>query len=86
MVAWEFYWSDEKGKKDFVWMLPEKRKNSERVTRESILNWGRKVIVDDTEAQNISFIRVEIDEAQIDSQGRIPLPEFRKKLKKSASG
>ena len=85
MVAYEFYWSDEKGKKHFIWILPERRKNSERVTRESIINWGRKVIVDDTEAKNIFFIQVEIDEAQIESQGRIPLSELRKKFKKSAS-
>ena len=85
MVAYEFYWSDEKGKKHFIWILPERRKKSERVTRESIINWGRKVIVDYTEAKNIFFTQVEIDEAQIESQGRIPLSELRKKFKKSAS-
>jgi acyl-CoA synthetase (AMP-forming)/AMP-acid ligase II len=85
MVAYEFYWRDETGKKHFIWILPERRKNSERVTRESIINWGRKVIVDDTEAKNIFFTQVEIDEAQIESQGRIPLSELRKKFKKSAS-
>ena len=52
-----------KGKKHFIWILPERRNNSERVTRESIINWGRKVIVDDTEAKNIFFTQVEIDEA-----------------------
>jgi len=60
MVAYEFYWSDEEGKKHFIWILPERRKNSERVTRESIINWGRKVIVDDTQAKNIYFVQVEI--------------------------
>ena len=85
MVAYEFYWSDEKGEKHFIWILPERRRTSERVTRESIINWGRKVIVDDTEVKNIFFTRAEIDEAQIESQGRIPLSELRKKFKKSAS-
>ena len=82
MIAYEFYYSDEKGEKHFIWILPERRKNAERVTQESIINWGRKVIVDDVEAKNISFTRVEIDEAQIESQGRIPLSELRKKFKK----
>jgi hypothetical protein len=82
MVAYEFYWRDERGKEHFIWILPERRKNSERVTEESIINWGRKVTVDDTEAKNIFFTQAEIDEAQIESQGRIPLPEFRKKFKK----
>ena len=82
MVAYEFYWSDEKGKKHFIWILPERRKTSERVTPESIISWGRKVIVDDTEAKNIFFTQVEIDEAQIESQDRIPLSALRKKFKK----
>jgi hypothetical protein len=85
MVAYEFYWSDEKGTKHFIWIVPERRKDSERVNRESIINWGRKLIVDDTEAKNIFFTQVEIDEAQIESQGRIRLSELRKKCKKSAS-
>jgi hypothetical protein len=84
MVAYEFYRCDAKGEKHFIWILPERRKNSERVTRESIINWGRKVIVDDTEAKNMFFTRVEIDEAQIESQRRIRLSELRKKCKKSA--
>jgi hypothetical protein len=82
MVAYEFYWSDEKGKKHFIWILPERRKNSERVTRQSILNWGKKVIIDDKEAKNIFFNQAEIDETKIESQGRIPLSELRKKFKK----
>ncbi len=85
MVAYEFYWGDEIGKRYFIWILPERRKTSERVTRESIINWGRKVIVDDTEAKNIFFTQVEIDEAQIESWGRISLSELRKKFKKKAS-
>ena len=40
------------------------------------------MIVDDTDVKNIFFNQVEIDEAQIESQGRIPLSELRKKFKK----
>jgi len=82
MVAYEFYSRDEKGKKHFIWILPERRRNSERVSRESIINWGRKATVDETEARNIFFTQAEIDEAQIESQGRIPLSELRKNFKK----
>jgi uncharacterized protein YcfL len=82
MVAYEFYWSDEKGKRHFIWILPERRKNSERITRESILNWGKKVIMNDKEAKNIFFNQAEIDETKIEPQGRIPLSELRKKFKK----
>jgi acyl-CoA synthetase (AMP-forming)/AMP-acid ligase II len=85
MIAYEFYWSDKKGEKHFIWILPERRKSSERVTRESIINWGRKAIVDDTEAKDIFFTQVEIDEAQIESQGQIPLSELRKRFRKKTT-
>ena len=38
MVAYEFYLSDETGKKHLIGILQERRKNSERITRESIIN------------------------------------------------
>jgi acyl-CoA synthetase (AMP-forming)/AMP-acid ligase II len=82
MIAYEFYRRDERGEKHFIWILPERRKNPERITQESIINWGRKVIVDDTEAKGIFFAQVEIDEAQFGSQGRILLSELRKKFRK----
>ena len=82
MLAYEFYQIDQRGKKHFIWILPERRRTSGRVTRESIINWGRKVIVDDTEVKNIFFTRTEIDEKQINSKGRISLSELRKQFKK----
>jgi len=82
MVAYEFYWRDERGKNHFIWILPERRKSPERITQESIINWGKKVIIDNTKVKNIFFTQVELDEAQVESWGRIPLSELRKKLKK----
>jgi len=60
MVAYEFYWCDHKGKDNLIGILPERRKNPERITQESIINWARKVIGDDTEVKDISFFQVEI--------------------------
>jgi hypothetical protein len=82
MLAYEFYRRDERGKNHFIWIMPERRKHPERITQESIINWGRKAVVDNEEVKDIFFIRVEIDEAQIESRGLIPLSELRKKLKK----
>jgi hypothetical protein len=48
MVAYEFYW-----------ILPERRRNSGRITRDSILNWGWKVIGDNSDAKDIYFDQVE---------------------------
>jgi hypothetical protein len=37
-----------KGGNYFIWILPERRKDPERITQESIINWGRKAVVDNT--------------------------------------
>jgi len=38
MEAYEFYWRDDKGKEHFIGILPERRKNPKRITKESVLN------------------------------------------------
>jgi len=60
MIAYEFYYCDEKGKEHFIGILPERRKNPERITTDSVLNWGRKVIGDTPDVENIYFVRVEV--------------------------
>jgi hypothetical protein len=85
MIAYEFYRRDERGQGHFIWILPERRKNLERITRESIMNWGKKAIVDNTEFKDIFFIQVELDEGEVESSGIIPLSELRKKLKRQTN-
>ena len=60
MMAYEFYWKDNDGKSHFIGSLPERRKNPERVTRESVMNWGKMIVGDRGETQNIFFVAVEI--------------------------
>ncbi len=60
MVAYEFYWRDEIGKEHLVGILPERRKNSSRITKESILNWVSMVIGDSLEGNGIYFVQVEL--------------------------
>lgn len=62
MEAYEFYWRDEEGKEHFIGILPERRRNPERITRESVLNWGWKVIGDHSDAKDIYFVQVTINE------------------------
>jgi hypothetical protein len=59
MLAYELYWQDEGGDQHLIGVLPERRKNSERITEESILNWGREVIGDNRDAKNIYFVKKE---------------------------
>jgi len=43
---------------------------------------GKKAAVDNTEVKDLFFVRVELDEGQIESRGVIPLSELRKKFKR----
>jgi len=60
MTAYEFYWRDEIGKEHLVGILPERRKNSMRITKESILKWVAMVIGNNLESNNIYFVQVEL--------------------------
>lgn len=60
MVAYEFYWCDEKGKEYFLGILPERRKKAERITKKSVLNWGWKVIGDSLYVKDIYFVKVDV--------------------------
>jgi hypothetical protein len=44
-----------------IGILPERRKNSERITEESIMNWGKKVSGSGVDVSEIFFIRVTVD-------------------------
>jgi hypothetical protein len=59
MIAYEFYWYDETGEEHFIGILPERRNKLERITKESVLNWGRKIIGDNSEVNDIYFVQVE---------------------------
>jgi hypothetical protein len=63
MVAYEFYWRDETDRIHLIGILPERRKNPERITEESILNWVRQVRQvtgnDAYSNDDIYFVRVE---------------------------
>jgi hypothetical protein len=60
MIAYEFYWRDEIGKEHLVGILPERRKNPVRITKESILNWVSMVIGDNLDGNHVYFVQVEL--------------------------
>jgi hypothetical protein len=60
MMAYEFYWNDKNGKAHFIGSLPERRKNPERITWESIMKWGKMIIGDSGEINNIFFVEIEV--------------------------
>jgi hypothetical protein len=61
MVAYEFYWWDMSGNDHLLGILPERRKKQERITEESIINWGRRIVIDNSSVQDIFFTQIQID-------------------------
>ncbi len=64
MVAYELYWRDKAGEEHRLGILPERRKNPERITEESVLNWGRKALGDNPDVREIYFFRTTSDDFQ----------------------
>ena len=60
MVSYEFYWRNEEGKEHLIGILPERRKNPNRVTRKSIMDWVKSFLGDNEDIKNIYFVQLEI--------------------------
>ena len=63
MVAYEIYYRDKTDNAQLVGILPERRKRAERITKDSVLNWGWQLIGDHPGVSNIYFVQVEMLEA-----------------------
>ena len=70
MVAYEFYWLDPIKGYQLIGVLPERRKNPERITQASIVKWGEKFFGKKLGLKDLFFIEVTIDE----NSGRIFRP------------
>jgi len=62
MVAYELYCYDKIKGYELIGILPEKRKDPKRITKESVLKWGRMVLGDTTDNENIIFKTMVIDD------------------------
>jgi hypothetical protein len=65
MVGYELYsWRDPKGY-ELIGLLPERRNDPQRITKESVLNWGRKYFAIQLDLDDMYFVQVEINEEAI---------------------
>ena len=60
MIAYELYCFDKTAEAHFIGLLRENRENLLRITRESVLKFGRKVMGDNADVTDIYFIQVEV--------------------------
>jgi hypothetical protein len=74
MVAYEFYGPDSNGGYQLIGVLHERRKNSARVTPESITRWEENVFGKDFDTKDIFHIKVTIDEKTVGIFRPAPFP------------
>ena len=66
MVAYEFYWRDSTKGFELIGILPERRKDPKRISQESIMNWGKMILGEYVDENDIYFIKVTIDKTSGD--------------------
>ena len=59
MVGYKFYWRDPIKGYQLIGELPERRRNPNRITQESVLNWGKKHFGNNLNSEDMFFIEVE---------------------------
>ncbi len=62
MVAYEFYWRNPQQEFHLIGILPERRKHSERITKDSIMKWGEIILGDNADLTNLWFSKVSIND------------------------
>jgi hypothetical protein len=61
MLVYELYtFSKEKGYQ-LIGVLPERRKNPTRITKESVIRWGKTLLGDDADGKEIFFKPIAIE-------------------------
>jgi len=60
ITAYEFYRRIRNGEGRFIGTLPERRKDPERITYASIMNWPKNIVPEDVLNGRIYFVLVKI--------------------------
>ena len=64
MIVYKFYLRDAINGDIFLGSLPERRKNPQRITEESIINWGRIYFGKYAKGKDIFFIKTVLEESE----------------------
>lgn len=82
MTAYEFYWCDPVKGYELLGVLPERRKNPERITKKSVMGWVEKVFGNNLNTKDLYFIQVTINEYTGNIFRPIPFFVTQQKVKK----
>jgi len=61
VIGYELYWHDPIKGYQLMGVLPERRKNPNRITEESVLNWGKEYFSKNLNLSEMFFLEVEIN-------------------------
>ena len=61
MLVYELYTFDKEKGYELIGVLPERRKNQTRITKESVIRWGRMLLGNDVDSKVILFKPVAIE-------------------------
>ena len=61
MLVYELYTFNKKKGYELIGVLPERRKNRTRITKESVIRWGRMLLNDDADSKDIFFKPIAIE-------------------------
>jgi hypothetical protein len=82
MIACEFYLRDPIKWNELVGVLPERRKDPERITQKSIMNWVETVLGNGLSNKDIYYIKITINEGRRKIFQPTPFLVTQKKVKK----
>ena len=82
MIAYEFYLHDLVKGYELVGILPERRKNPQRITQKSVMGWVEKVFDSNLSTKDIFSIQVTINEYTGNIFRPNPFFVIQKKVKK----
>jgi hypothetical protein len=60
MVAYEFYLRDHEIGDSLIGILPERRRDSERINKNSIMRWGKMVLGSRGDTKRIYYVKVKV--------------------------
>jgi hypothetical protein len=61
MVVYKIYKHDQSEKARIIGTLPERRKDQKRITKESVLNWGKEVLGEGSDIDHhLYFVQMEM--------------------------
>jgi len=64
MIAYEFYSRDKSGELYLIGVLPERRRDQERITDESIIKWARSLLGDESGVNKIAYRTIKLEKTQ----------------------